>query len=107
MNDKSSLSGLSHIAKLTAENEGLKAKLARLHELTDCPPDRTLEDWARVLEAVWREHGGDADEIGRLRGALARLIPVAYNSAALYDDKWPAIREAEQALAGPNNERGD
>ena len=46
-------------------------------------------------------------EIKRLRGALARLIPVAYNSATAYDDKWPAIREAEQALAGPDNERGD
>ena len=62
MNDKSSLSGLSQIAKLTAENEKLKAKLDRLHELTDCPPDRTLEDWARVLEAVWREHFNEHGE---------------------------------------------
>ena len=43
----------------------------------------------------------------RLREALARLIPVACNSATLWDDKWPAIREAEQALAGSDNERGD
>jgi len=116
MNDKSSLSGLSHIAKLKAENEGLKAKLARLHELTDCPPDRTLDDWAKVLEAVWRKHYDDHDgEKERLKAENGRLQLRIDGARAIL--RWgigdpqktviAAYRELDAAPAGPDKERGD